>query len=50
MRRLLGLEKGNGFGDYIAKQNVTLWEYHDNVPKGKLVAGDARLEVKRSFE
>ena len=43
-------EKGDDSGDYIAKQNVTVWEYHDNVPEGKLVAGEARLEVKRPFE
>merc|ERR1711953_1226082 len=38
-------EKGDDSGDYIAKQNVTVWEYHDNVPEGKLVAGEARLEL-----
>ena len=41
------LEQGDGKGDFIAKQNVTVWEYHsDGPPDGKLVAKDAKLEVK----
>ena len=41
------LEQGDGKGDFIAKQDVTVWEYHnDGPPDGKLVAKDAKLEVK----
>ena len=40
------LEQGDGKGDYIAKQNVTVWEYPDDGPDGKLIAKDAKLEVK----
>ena len=41
------LEQGDGKGDFIAKQNVTVWEYHNDAPPdGKMVAKDAKLEVK----
>ena len=40
------LELGDGKGDFIAKQNVTVWEYHpEDGPNGNKVAKDARLEV-----
>jgi len=38
------LELGDGKGDFIAKQNVTVWEYPDDGPNGNKVAKDARLE------
>ena len=46
-KKAKNLEQGDGKGDFIAKQNVTVWEYHsDGPPDGKLVAKDAKLEVK----
>jgi len=44
-KKAKNLEQGDGKGDFIAKQNVTVWEYHsDGPPDGKLVAKDAKLE------
>ena len=44
---LASLVQGDGKGDFIAKQNVTIWEYHNDGPlDGKMVAKDAKLEVK----
>ena len=41
------LDQADGKGDFIAKQNVIVWEYHnDGPPDGKMVAKDAKLEVK----
>ena len=45
-KKAKNLEQGDGKGDFIAKQNVTVWEYHsDGPPDGKLVAKDAKLEM-----
>ena len=37
---------GDGFGDFISKQNITLWEYPNDRPEGKPITGGARLDVR----